>query len=160
MFAASTPFLTKSRHIFTYDVLDHESVEKFYRSAARGLPRVLSAVEADLISRGMPHLAGSYAPGRSHRIIEFVKRDRNPLRSLLQSEAMLFDEFFRMAQRMRQVTSSPRALRTAPTVADGFVRKLHSHLRRFYNNVPVHELAMPLFIAVTHALYESLSTVK
>jgi len=160
LFAASSPFLTRTRSVFTYDLLDHESVEKFYRSAERGLPAVLAATEARLINAGMADLASFYAPSKAHRILDLVRRDRNPMRSVIFSESMLFDEFFRLAHAMYDFGASRRPLKTAPKVADEFVRHLHTRLRRFYNSVPMQQLAMPLFLAVTHALYESRSPVK
>ena len=157
LFAASTPFMSRSRHVFNYDVLDNESIERFYRSAERGLPRVLADVEAKLLAAGMTDLAKLYAPSQSRRIVAFVKRDRNPMRSLLLAESMLFNQFFELAHTMHELCTGQRPLRTAPTAATEFVRQLHCRLRRFYDNVPVPQLAMPLFIAVTHALYESKS---
>jgi hypothetical protein len=164
LLAASTPFVSRSRSAFTYDVLDLDSVEKFYRSAERGLPRVLAGVEAKLLADGMKELAKSYAPARAERILAFVKRDRNPMLSLLLAEAMLFDEYFRFAHIMHDLcapgANHRREIRKVSTAAWEFVRALHSRLRRFYNGVPMQQLVMPLFLAVTHALYESKRTVK
>ena len=164
LFAASNPFVSRTRSTLTYDVLDHDSVEKFYRSAARGLPRVLAGVEAKLLADGMTDLALSYAPMRADRIMAFVKRDRNAMLSLLSGEAMLFDDHFRFAHVMHDLCAPSatrhREIRKISTAASEFVRTLHSRLRRFYNGVPMHQLVMPLFLAVTHALYESKRTVK
>ncbi len=160
LFAASTPFMGKNRHVFNYDVLDNDSIDRFYRSAERGLPRVLAETEAKLIAAGRTDLAKLYAPRHAHRIVEFVKRDRNAMRSLLLAESMLFDEFFRLARTMNELCAGHRLLRTAPAAASDFVRLLHIRLRRFYHHIPVLELATPLFLAVTHALYESRDDVK
>jgi hypothetical protein len=160
LFAASAPFTSKSRHGFNYDVLDNASIDRFYRSAERRLPPVLAAVEAKLKAAGLSDIAKQYSPARSRSIVAFVKRDRNPMRSMLLAEARLFNEFFQLARTMHDLCSEKRPLRTAPKEASEFVRALHIRLRRFYANVPVLELAMPLFLAVTHALYESRSIVK
>lgn len=160
LFAASTPLMSKSRSIFNYDVLDNDLIDRFYRSAGRGLPRILAAVEKKLLDAGLTDLAKLYAPARSRRIVEFVKRDRNPMRSLLLAESLLFNEFFGLAHRMHELGTAQRPLRSAPAIASEFVRALHVRLRRFYCNVPVLQLAMPLFAAFTHALYESRDTIE
>ena len=164
LLAASSPFRGRNRSTLTYDVLDLDSVDKFYRSAQRGLPRVLAGVEAKLLEDGLTELAKAYAPSRAERVLAFVKRDRNPMRSLLLAEASLFDDFLRFAHRMHDLCAEGplrrRQIRKIPTATSEFVRTLHSRLRRYYNGVPMYGLTMPLFMSVTHALYESRKTVK
>jgi len=160
LFAASKPYFSTETYAFTYDLLDDEAVAKFYRSAARGLPALLEKVEAELSAAGMTELAKQYAPWRTPDIVAFVERDRNPMYTLLHSEAMLLDDLLRLGRRMRGIAAQPRTLPTAEAVAAEFSRGLHTRLRRFYRKAPVEELAVPLFLAVTKVLNEGLGVVE
>ncbi len=160
LFAASRPFEGKLRSALTYEVLDHQSVDKFYRSATRGLPRVLAAVQERLVANGYADIARAYSPARTQNIVQSVQRDRNPMRSLLLSQSLLFEVFFRFVNKVHGLADSQRTLRTAPAVAAKFVFELRSHLRRFYNNIPMSELALPLFLCATHAMFEARSVLE
>lgn len=97
VYRASRPYRPMPCCDFSYDLLDPESMDKFFRLANGNLTELLAETSSALASAGLPDLARRYHPRNSRRILHIArtqKQFRKPLYQMLVTESLLLHELF------------------------------------------------------------------
>jgi predicted Rdx family selenoprotein len=154
LYQASEPFVGSTCTALTYDPLDPASLQRFRRSAMKGLPAVLDRFQGWLMRQGRTHDANLFGPKRT----EAVLRDATGgVKRILTGEVYLLETFidFGIASakaRRRRSIDPAYASRDLAKVGEKFAKTLRNRLRKVCRAEHVDDLAMALLIATTSAL--------
>ena len=159
MFAWAASFAPQAKNIrnFSYDILDHESMEKAGKSYRRGLPPYLKKIAPALATMGMPRLIARYAPDNATEGAAQAEYNRRNLNSLFSAESDLVDLAQRVALdlaklRMTEGMSPVRQLAQFQIIVRAFSHDFPVRLRRFYASQNWEHLASMLLIEMTNSL--------
>jgi hypothetical protein len=144
---ASRPFHSKTE--YSYDVLDDEKMEKFFRLATPRFQEVIAEVWDRLKAAGLDKIAEYYRPSRVDRIIAAIRgkeRFRRRLYQMLVSEARLFSALTRFGG-LANCSPKVRARECAQ-----FIQDWNMILRRFYAGRDFTAASPTLLRAATLAL--------
>ena len=152
VYRASRPCRALPNSDFTWDLLNSESMAKFYRMTERVLPHILSETSAALDKAGLSELAQKYAPRNSDRILKIArsqKHVRKPLHQILVSESLLLHELFQFGG-----SSSVAPRFRAPRLAQ-FEKRWAILLRHFCRSFDFSAAGPALIQAVTAAFLDA-----
>lgn len=124
---ASRPFHSKTE--FSYDVLDPQKMDKFFKLATPRFRQLVGEVWSKLKSAGLDDIVRLYLPVRADRIITALRtkeRYRRRINQMLVSEARLLTELIRLGG----VAGCPAKVRARRSAE--FIQEWNVVLRRFY----------------------------
>ena len=151
LYSASAPLWGRERKYFHYDVLDPDSMRRFYYAARGQLTSKLKTLGKGFKAQGRKDLAMRYSRYESKSIVESVRHNPKSIHTLLVAEGLLINQLIEYSQRMLE---SPRA-RIGAT--NGLLRSWAQTLRRASSAFDASGLAPELFRVSTAALRESLA---
>ena len=154
VYRASRPFHGKGRADLTYDVLDENMMERFFRKARRNLGTVLSSVVTRLKSDARDDLVRLYEPARAGEIIVSVqktRKSRSLLYDLLVGESALVNELRQLAG-FGSLKSRDRAKKSAE-----LFKAWNAHLRRLCPGRDYRYLGPELLDMASAALAQALA---
>jgi hypothetical protein len=137
--AATEPFEAKNRASLTYDLFDHDAMERALRSGHRRLPALFSQVHASLEAAGQPRIARLYDPDeRSEARTALRQRPRN-FRSLLAVETFCVNQLIQLAAAGQHVRSLSfdhpiRALKLTGEFSERFATVVQQKLSRLFGD--------------------------
>ena len=149
VYQASKPFQGKMRPELTYDVLNPNTLAKFFRTAKPNLVEILQGVEARLRGAGLDQLATQYEPRRLAFVIQAVQRwnkSRKCLYILIRAEGVLVNTLVELGG-LGSLGPKLQARRMA-----SFEKKWRFQLRRLYPGTDFTWLATELLDSATQAL--------
>jgi len=149
IYQASRPFRGKMRSELTYDVLNPQTVAKFFRTAKPVLTDLLAVAEARLRVAGLAELAKEYEPRKLPAVIQAVQKwnkSRKCLYILIRAESVLVNTVVDLGG-LGNLAPKQQARRAA-----SFEKKWRFQLRRLYPGTDFTWLAPDLFQAATAAL--------
>ncbi len=155
-YAASRIFRAESPTELTWDPLNPVRMKAVFGSVTRNLPEQLDRVEKFLRAAGAQQTAALYAPRGASRIVERLRRDPHPFRSLLVLESSLMGELVKAANFGRETNDAMRGEHSSPPrsllrFSNEFAHRLHGKLRKLAGE-DCTWLGALLLVEATHAL--------
>jgi hypothetical protein len=154
LYQASEPFAGNSCTALTYDPLDPASLQRFRRSASKGLPEVLDGFQGWLIRQGRAQEANLFGRKRADAILREATAG---VKRILTAEGSLLEAFIDFGisstKARRRLSTNPQdASRDLAKVGEIFAKTLGTRLRKVCPPEHVNDLAMALLISTTSAL--------
>ena len=157
VYQALRPYRGRPRSSFTFDVLNTELVALAYRLAMRDIDPVAERIECVLSATGLHRIARHYEADRLKTLINYVKKQRRSMNSLLVGDTVLVEAFVRLGLDAHQAGKLVRgdarqAAKAISTARDTFVKSCHIRLKRHYAGADFQSLLPKLLIEATRAL--------
>jgi len=149
VYQASLPFRGKMRSELTYDVLNPETLRRFFRTAKPSLDSVMAAVETRLRDAGLNDLAADYEQRKLPMVIQAVQlwnKSRKCLYLLIRGEGILVNTLVELGG-LGRLAPKAQARRTA-----ALEKRWRFQLRRLYPGTDFTWLSGELLDAATQAL--------
>lgn len=149
VYQASQPFRGKMRSELTYDVLNPQTLAKFFRTAKPNLAGLLAAAEARLRTAGLDSLAAEYDQRKLGAVVQALQKwnkSRKCLYVLIRAESVLVNTVVELGG-LGRLTPKLQIRRTA-----AFEKRWRFQLRRLYPGTDFTWLAPELLDAATRAL--------
>ena len=149
VYQASLPFRGKMRSELTYDVLNPQTLAKFFRTAKPNLTGLLAATEARLRGAGLDSLAADYEQRKLNAVFQAVEKwnkSRKCLYFLIRAESGLVNSVVDLGG-LGRLAAKLQLRRTA-----AFEKKWRFQLRRLYPGTDFTWLAADLLESATQAL--------
>jgi len=149
VYQASLPFRGKMRSELTYDVLNPQTLAKFFRSAKPNLAARMAASEARLRGAGLDSLAADYEQRKLNGVFQALQKwnkSRKCLYLLIRGESVLVNSVVELGG-LGKLAPKLRARRKA-----ALEKKWRFQLRRLYPGTDFTWLAPELLESATQAL--------
>jgi hypothetical protein len=157
VYGATRPYRGRPRSTFTFDILNTELVDLFFRLAARDLEAVAPRIAASLVSAGHPEIARLYGHGRIKSIVESVQRQRRSVNNLLVADTILIEALVKLGCDGNAIgeaaSKDPRqAVRASSNACDRLLRAWNPKLRRIYGPEDFRPFGSLLLMEATRGL--------
>jgi hypothetical protein len=157
VYGATRPFRGKPRSTFTFDVLNTELVDLFFRLALRDVEPLAERIAAALMEAGHPEIAESYGHARGRGLVEVARKKRRLTHGLLVADGVILEALLKLGNEANSIgrtaaTDSKRAVRALSNSCDGFVSTWQGKLRRLYASEDFRPFGSLLLIEATRGL--------
>lgn len=157
VYGATRPYRGKPSSMFTFDVLNTELVDLFFRLAARDVEPLAERVASALVDSGRPEIAELYSYARGKSLVEITYKRRRSINSLLVADSVLHEALVKLghdgkAIRRAAGPDTRPTIRSLSAACDGFLAAWNGRLKRLYAAQDFRAFGSLFFIEATHAL--------